>query len=74
MVNIETTLELYSSADAFDKLARVHGLYKNSMHLEIEGKVGVLRMEHDVDVETWLEQVANYRKHFQSKLNGNGAD
>lgn len=37
--NIETTIELYSSAGALDKFARVQGLYKDSMQLEIEGKV-----------------------------------
>jgi hypothetical protein len=41
-VNAEIILELHSSTDALDKLARVHGLYKDSLYGEVEGTVGVL--------------------------------
>jgi phage terminase small subunit len=71
-VNIETTLELYSSADALDKLARVHGLYKDSMHLEIEGTVGVLRTGEPMDMDEWLDGMEAMRNKITERSRTNG--
>lgn len=67
MVNIETTLELYSSADALDKLARVHGLYKDSLSVEVEGTVGVLRSGAPMDMDEWLDGMEVMRKKIKER-------
>jgi len=68
----EVQLELYSSHDALRDLARTLGLFTDNIHATIEGQVGVLRTGPDMDMDTWAEEVTNYRNQLQSKLNENG--
>lgn len=61
---VDTTVELYSSSTALDKLARVHGLYKDNLNLEVEGVVGVLKTDAPPEPEAWVEMMREYREKF----------
>lgn len=67
----DTTVELYSSATALDKLARIHGLFKDNLNLEVEGVVGVLKTGDSMGTEEWVAKMAEMRKAF-NELNANG--
>lgn len=66
---VETTLELYSAQDAIRDILKVHGLFKESIDLNVSGTVGVLKVGENIDADEWAQSVSKYMNGLQSRLN-----